>query len=529
MNRGYLSVAAVVLVTLTTLVTLVLSLAWGESQQSSSLLDEDWPVFHHDPQHSGVAPGAGDIDNRTGPNVRWRYQVNIIPADAVSTTRWTSTFPLGDLDGDGTLEVVVTSPGLLGVADNHVLALKDSPGKSPPVERMWIITESVPLDMYSPALADANNDTLPDVIYATGDGHLKAVDGLNGQLIWEYDAGRYTEAGPAVGDLDDDGEDEVVLVTDCDPVGEVLCETHDKQARLVVLPVNAQGVNTPTWTLEFPAKLDSAVPALVDIDAHPGQDRLAIVAGTWGGKLLVAWQRPDGQVISDTFTLSDLATPPAGKTPAIRSSPLVWDFGDGPTAVFGWVLDPDDPADGRISAIRLEADTVNGTDVLFDPLWTEPYDAWKSSVTLLPVNSPPWIVAGYGLASGFQSGSVGGCDKAYLFGGVIALDHTGSFAWQDDFGTQAGNLRASAAVADVDGDGHLEVIMPVGCFGALRTYDGLTGNLEWDLQLGPRAQNSPSVGDIDGDGRLEIVVGSYDGAVWALDGGLHSYLPAITR
>jgi hypothetical protein len=89
--------------------------------------------------------------------------------------------------------------------------------------------------------------------------------------------------------------------------------------------------------------------------------------------------------------------------------------------------------------------------------------------------------------------------------------------------------RASAAVADVDGDGELEVIMPVGCFGQLRVYDGLSGNLEWSLQLGPRSQTSPSVGDIDGDGLLEIVVGSYDGAVWALDGGQHSYLPAIVN
>jgi hypothetical protein len=194
------------------------------------------------------------------------------------------------------------------------------------------------------------------------------------------------------------------------------------------------------------------------------------------------------------------------------------------------VLDPEDPAIGRISAIRLEADMVNGTEVTFTPLWTKEYDAWKSSVTLLPVSSPPGIVAGYGLAPppGGQSGPVGACYPDELFGGVIALDHTGAFAWEDSFGDQAGNIRASAAVADVDGDGQLEVIMPVGCFGQLRVYDGLSGDLEWSLPLGPRAQNSPSVGDVDGDGLLEIVVGSYDGAVWVLDGGQHAYLPAVS-
>lgn len=536
MKHSRVGLLLIPLIVATILIAVVISLAWAAAGRAAGEPAEGWPLFHRDAQHSGVAHGTGDINSHAGPFVRWRYQVAIIPPALISGTRWTSAFPLGDLDGDGKLEVVVTSPGIPDVEDNHVVALKDTPEGPQPVTRMWTITETVPmakysLDMYSPALADADDDgdTSPDVIYAMGNGHLKAVNGLDGQLIWEYDAGRYTEAGPTVGDLDGDGKDEVILATDCNLVGQVKCSAPGTRARLVVLPVQAQGVNTPTWVIEYPAKIDSAVPALADIDAHPGVDSQAIIAGSWDGRLLVAWRRPDRLVISDTFPLADLDPLAIGDIPAIRSTPLVWDFGDGPTVVFGWVLDPEDPAIGRISAVRLEADTVNGTEVTFSPLWTEEYDAWKSSVTLLPVSSPPDIVAGYGLAPppGGKSGRVGECFREKLFGGVIALDHTGAFAWEDPFGNQAGNIRASAAVADVDGDDRQEVIMPVGCFGELRVYDGLSGDLEWTMQLGPRAQTSPSVGDIDGDGLLEIVVGSYDGAVWVLDGGQHAYLPAI--
>ena len=50
-------------------------------------------------------------------------------------------------------------------------------------------------------------------------------------------------------------------------------------------------------------------------------------------------------------------------TPAVRSSPMVWDFGSGPTVVFGWVPSPNNPCEGRISAVRLETDMANDSGV----------------------------------------------------------------------------------------------------------------------------------------------------------------------
>jgi hypothetical protein len=351
--------------------------------------------------------------------------------------------------------------------------------------------------------------------------------------LWEFFTDRITEAGPTIADLDGDGALEVIVVTDCQ--SGVECPDPGHEALLFVLPIAETGtIATPLWSLAYPYKMDSAVPAIADLDSNDGENRKAIIIGTWGGELLIAWRNANGQVITNALDLHDLDPHvPLDETPVIRTSPLVWDFGEGPTVVFGWLPTDLNAADARISAVGLEAD-MNGGTVTFTHRWTrDDFDAWKSSPALVPQpEGPPLIVMGYGLGIGpppTQSGSVGQCVSGQVFGGVVALDWQGEAAWTHGFGNLEGNVRASPATGDLDGNGVMDVVLPVGCFGGLHIYDGAGGQELWALQLGPRAQNSPSLGDIDGDGQLEIVLGSYDGRVWVLDGGVRIFLPLMIR
>jgi hypothetical protein len=76
---------------------------------------------------------------------------------------------------------------------------------------------------------------------------------------------------------------------------------------------------------------------------------------------------------------------------------------------------------------------------------------------------------------------------------------------------------SSPALADLDGDGVLDVIVgdDSGLVHALdRAGNGLPG---WPTQTGSLVEASPAIADLDGDGWLDVVVGSWDGRVYAWD------------
>lgn len=480
-----------------------------------------WRMFHHDERHTGVALGIGSIDPATGPVVRWKYRVTPAPSEAqFDSYRWYSSFPLGDLDGDGTLEVVVTTPDNSGSPD-RVIVLKDRPGHVPPVSPLWTFTQAPPtheqrgFDQYSSALADADGDGLLDVLFTSKDGWVRALKGTNGSVIWQYQTDHFIEAGPVIADLDGDRHLEVVVVTDCQ-LGNG-CPGAVNGGALYVFAAHASGTNQPLWSRSFPWKLDSSEPAVVDLDAHDGRPLKQIILGSWGARLIVVWRNPDATTVVHAYNIHRLDPTVAADAPSvIRSTPLVGNFGRGLTAVFGWMPDWRIGSEARISAVTISTNTLSNT-VRFTPRWTLNRDDWKSSVALLPIGSdPPLVVTGYGIGTDSGTANYGRCSP--VSGGVVAVNASGQVAWEHNFGSSAGNVRGSPAVADIDGDGRNEVLLTVGCYGRLYAYDGTTGQLEWSKQLGPRTIGSPSIGDLNGDGKLEIVVGSYDGNVWALGG-----------
>ena len=125
-----------------------------------------------------------------------------------------------------------------------------------------------------------------------------------------------------------------------------------------------------------------------------------------------------------------------------------------------------------------------------------------------------------------------GKNEVIFFGGdgyAYALNgEDGSLLWRFNAGQQ---VLSSAALADVDDDGRLEVIFGVigssQKYGYIYTLNGEDGSILWKRKIEEKGKyfygrypafSSPVLGDIDGDGRLEIILSSYIRWIFALNG-----------
>jgi hypothetical protein len=166
-----------------------------------------------------------------------------------------ATPTVGDLDGDGTPEVVVVYyPAEMAVLD----------GASGTVE--WSATGVDPFS--GTALADVDVDGDGDVIVTSGgcdDPHtVIAYDGPTGALLWTSAIGVACETYPAVADLDSDGDVEIV-------VNEYVLD-GSSGAIVATLPISG----TDNW----------GAPAIADMDVDGDQEillenRMYAHDGTW--------------------------------------------------------------------------------------------------------------------------------------------------------------------------------------------------------------------------------------------------------
>jgi uncharacterized membrane protein len=128
---------------------------------------------------------------------------------------------VADLEGDGTMDVVVASWRTYQLPLGTNTYTNVSVYKGITGTRGWAtdIDETIGLDlewaMASPVLMDADEDDVLDVLLLQYNGRLNALSGKNGTLLWDLTTRGYPASlvttSPAVGDLDMDGFPEVVV------------------------------------------------------------------------------------------------------------------------------------------------------------------------------------------------------------------------------------------------------------------------------------------------------------------------------
>ncbi len=119
----------------------------------------------------------------------WRFQGN----GAMDTAA------IGDVDGDGNLEVVSSG-------SNRLYCLNGNTGAE-----KWNATIQMPVTQVVPAIGDLDNDGKCEIVVGSYDHKVYCVYGLNGTTKWTYATGDQVTEPPALGDVDSDGQMEVIV------------------------------------------------------------------------------------------------------------------------------------------------------------------------------------------------------------------------------------------------------------------------------------------------------------------------------
>lgn len=444
--------------------------AFTSASNSTITLQPGWPISTGDAQFSSLTLGDVDSDGdleivvgTLGEAVAPGWQghmysegdegrVYVINSDGSIVSGWPGTTEdcvysapaLGDIDGDGLLEVIVGTyryPEEIGGEGEGKVYAWNGDGS---LVSGWPLTLGTGYYAYSsPALGDIDGDGKLEVVCGVSNNRIDIEDPLlnDGKVyVWNGDGSilpgwpvtiiGWSTSTPALGDIDDDGELEIVVST-------WLFDVYEGK----VYALEKDGSAVPGWPKTLPGYPRTPVVGDVDDDdkldvfcvaGDPAQNGV-VYAWNSNGSLLSGWPVSVGDTYSESpLALGDMDQDGVAEI-VVASDQNLWVFNGDGSSVPGWPATVgkvfSSPVIGNIDSDR-ELEVVIG---------------WGSH------------------------------DNR-----IIALNADGSYVegWPL---TTSGWVIVSPALGDIDGDGATEVVAPSFDVPAEFGGDGFDDIYCWDM------------------------------------------------
>jgi outer membrane protein assembly factor BamB len=426
-----------------------------------------------------VALGTTDgVVHLFGADGSLRWQVRLVPTTCDGGILATSIMPtVAPIFGDGVLYLLVGYGGTAGGrCDGGLAAIHGATGqvawRFSTLE--WEQQQGYPKEdlhgvVVAPAAADTDGDGRMEIAFGAFDRNFYLLES-DGTVRWYYQAADTIWSSPLFVQLDDDPQLEVVTASDVTlgpNEGGGYLQAFDTTSRYPMRIAFATGF---LWRTPNLGQVPYSSPAVGDVLPEEPGDEIVIGSGCYfppsggdrPGKWVKIFRTRDGAEVQT------LNVPPGGT--CMSSSPALGDIdGDGRLEV---VISNGDDTDAGGDGI--------GRVIAWDP--ETPSPKW-STIPHNPISAP---------------GSLDGNDKAAGF-------------------------FLSPVIADLDGNGSLEVVVAnhwsvhvlAGGSGTPLTCQSLACGAQPSMFAWGSLKATPAVADVDGDGALDVVIA-----------GMHVYSPA---